>query len=191
MAGRAEIVEPVPADLATIANLASGDVSAMLDTVRDVTSGLLESIEASQATIGAYHNIILEESDGVRIMGEPSTATVGRNKTKRRTMVQPDLPPCDMPATISRSPSVISLHSTGSEAEQHGKRRTGLVRDGLNLDGMGAASNRQEADAQCRNSSIEEWTSEGIDDAGGDGSSDDSDDSVSSGGLTNTSEDSD
>jgi len=76
-------VEPVPADVAAIANLASSDVSSMLDTVRDVTSGLLESIESSQATIGAYHTIILEESNGVRILGEPSSATIVQNtKTK-------------------------------------------------------------------------------------------------------------
>lgn len=187
-------MEPVPADVAAIANLASSDVSSMLDTVRDVTSGLLESIESSQATIGAYHTIILEESNGVRILGEPSAATIVQNtKTKRRRMVRPVPPPRDIPATVTRSPSVISLHSTGSEAEKRSKRRAGLVRDGSNLDGMGAAGDRWDSDAPDSNSSIEEGKSEGIDEdslseAEGHGSSDDS---VSSGGLTNTSEDSD
>jgi hypothetical protein len=61
-------VEPVQAQPAAIANLVAGDVLSILDRVCDVTTGLLESIELSQETIGAYHNVILEEKASVQIM---------------------------------------------------------------------------------------------------------------------------
>lgn len=154
-------------------------MSSILDGVRDATAGLKESIEASQATIGAYQRVILEEKAGVRIMGNVSPSNDeqdSRDMTKRTTA----------PAS-SPSHSIISIHSTASE-KARGKRPEVSFHQHSYSQGEGNATSRALAnhagggarDSEGRKDmeiSEDEW----------EGSSDDS---VSSGGLTNTSDDS-
>ena len=48
-------------------------LSVVLDQVRDIISGATESIEGSQSEIGRYHTAILGEGHGVRVYGDSSS----------------------------------------------------------------------------------------------------------------------
>lgn len=185
-----EVVEPVQAQAAAIANLVAGDVSSILDGVRDATAGLQEAIESSQATIGAYHNVILEEKAGVRIMTNISTPDdePSSNKIKRRNRARSPARIHNMAPAISPSPSILSIHSTASE-KACGKRPEAPYRDHSYSAGEGSAASYAPAVNTSDGGMDSEGTDEGsTSEAEGDGSSDES---VSSGGLTNTTEDSD
>ena len=151
-------------------------MSSILDGVRDATAGLRESIEASQATIGAYQRVILEEKAGVRIMGNVSPSNDEQRDMTKRTAA---------PASPS-SHSIISILSTASE-KARGKRPEVSFHQHSYSQGEGNATDHALANNAGGGARDSEGTKDmEISEDEWEGSSDDS---VSSGGLTNTSDD--
>lgn len=62
--------EPIPATIHEIATLTAHDVAIVLDGIRDAVSGLTETIEVSQAAVSAYQSAILEEKNNVVIVSQ-------------------------------------------------------------------------------------------------------------------------
>lgn len=190
--------EPMPATIHNVTTPTAHDVATVLDGIRDAVSGLTETIEVSQATVSAYQTAILEEDHNVVIVREQRTA--GENDHSHVISLHPtsseevETVECTVARVGQRGSNngpipTQSISRPGVKVEPSG--RPGLVANTCYYQPTGSrillsSSSSDDAmnvdDSHSESSSSRSVSPQSLDE------DEDSDTMVSSGGLTNTSD---
>ena len=192
------ITRPIRATIQNVITLTAHNVATVLDGVRDAVSGLTETIEGSQATVAAYQGAILEQKENVVIVGEPRAA--GQQDSSDVISLH---------STSSEEVAMVgyTVASIGKGRSDNGSRPTrSTVRPGMVVVPSGRpgllSDPREDRPTQSRilSSSSSSDIEMNVDESHSESSSsrsispqsldedEDSDSMVSSGGLTNTSD---